>query len=180
MKKSQKIVITGGPGSGKTSLINALHQKGYAIFPEVSRLLIKTALENGVENYFEEKPLEFSATLLKERKAQYSTANKSNESLIFIDRGLPDVFAYLAANKIPHNFDTAILTNHPYDHIIFLPPWKEIYQRDRERFESFTMAEQLGEKLFQFYSQLGYSPITIPPAPLTDRCELVINAIVDG
>ncbi len=44
------IIITGGPGAGKTTLIDALAQSGLATFPEVSRTLIEqeSAKPNGI------------------------------------------------------------------------------------------------------------------------------------
>lgn len=44
------IIITGGPGAGKTTLINALGDSGYPTFAESSRQLIEqqSQLENGI------------------------------------------------------------------------------------------------------------------------------------
>ena len=36
-----KIVITGGPCSGKTALVDKLFEKGYEIIPEVAREIIE-------------------------------------------------------------------------------------------------------------------------------------------
>lgn len=38
----QRIVITGGPGSGKSTLIDALITKGYTCLPEAGRGVIQT------------------------------------------------------------------------------------------------------------------------------------------
>lgn len=44
------IIITGGPGAGKTTLINALADAGYPTFAESSRQLIEqqSQLEDGI------------------------------------------------------------------------------------------------------------------------------------
>ena len=46
----QPIIITGGPGAGKTTLINALGDMGYPTFAESSRQLIEeqSQIENGI------------------------------------------------------------------------------------------------------------------------------------
>ena len=45
--KNKKIVISGGPGSGKTTLVNLLRLKGYECIDEFSRTLIKRAQKQG-------------------------------------------------------------------------------------------------------------------------------------
>ena len=42
MMKSKKIIISGPPGSGKTSIINSLLKKGYNCFQEINPTKIKT------------------------------------------------------------------------------------------------------------------------------------------
>ena len=63
----KKIVITGGPGTGKTTLINALITSGYNCLPEISRQVTLQAQKDGIEQLFLEKPLLFSELLLSGR-----------------------------------------------------------------------------------------------------------------
>ena len=41
--KKELVVITGGPGTGKTTIIDALIEQGYACFPEISRKITLNA-----------------------------------------------------------------------------------------------------------------------------------------
>ncbi len=41
MQKSNFYVLTGGPGSGKTSVLQELERRGYICIPEVARPIIK-------------------------------------------------------------------------------------------------------------------------------------------
>ncbi|WP_028562347.1 ATP/GTP-binding protein [Paenibacillus pinihumi] len=41
------IVITGGPGCGKTTLLNELQKNGYNYVPEVARKIIQTQVSSG-------------------------------------------------------------------------------------------------------------------------------------
>ena len=42
-----KIVISGGPGTGKSTMINELSRKGYNVFEETSREIIKHDKKHG-------------------------------------------------------------------------------------------------------------------------------------
>ncbi|MPT34830.1 MAG: ATPase, partial [Flavobacterium sp.] len=89
------IVIIGGPGSGKTTLINGLTDKGYTCYPEISREVTLEARKQGIEQLFLEKPLLFSELLLEGRKKQFINATKEAADIVFLDRGIPDVLAYM-------------------------------------------------------------------------------------
>ena len=43
----QRIIITGGPGFGKTTILNHLQNAGFNTFEEVARIVIKEELEIG-------------------------------------------------------------------------------------------------------------------------------------
>jgi predicted ATPase len=73
------ILLIGGPGSGKTSIINELTKKGYVCYPEISRQVILEAQQTGIDQLFLKEPLLFSEMLLKGRINQYNNA-KNEES----------------------------------------------------------------------------------------------------
>ena len=53
------VVIIGGPGTGKTTIIDGLTIKGYRCYPEISREVTMEAKKQGIEQLFLEKPLLF-------------------------------------------------------------------------------------------------------------------------
>ena len=91
----QKIVITGGPGTGKSTVIEELIRRELTCMPEISREITLNARINGTEQLFLTKPLLFSELLLEGRINQYIEAEKRNANLVFFDRGIPDVHAYM-------------------------------------------------------------------------------------
>ena len=74
-----KIVISGGPGSGKTTIINSLKDKGYFCYDEVSRELIERNKKNIAHNIFIENPIKFSNMIWEKRENQYNKSIIQNK-----------------------------------------------------------------------------------------------------
>ncbi|MGY5849529.1 AAA family ATPase [Salegentibacter sp. F14] len=178
--KTKKIVITGGPGTGKSSIIRTLEAKGHECLHEISRQVTLEAQKQGIDQLFLDKPLLFSEKLLAGRIVQHKEADMLPASTVFIDRGIPDVLAYM------EYFNTAYTpefieacNNHIYDKIFILPPWPEIYVSDNERYESFNESRRISRYLLQTYKSLGYTPIEVPKAPVIERMEFILKSIDD-
>ena len=62
------IVIIGGPGTGKSTIIDGLLTKGYCCYPEISREVTLQAKKEGIDQLFLDNPLLFSEMLLEGRK----------------------------------------------------------------------------------------------------------------
>ena len=176
--KTRKIVITGGPGTGKSSIIRQLEAKGENCLHEVSREVILEAKREGIDQLFLEKPLLFSQKLLEGRLNQYIEASELKSQHVFIDRGLPDVLAYMDYfnTTYPDLFRTTC-EDYTYDQVFILPPWKEIYTSDNERYESFNEALKISSYLYSTYKKYGYDPIEVPKLPVEDRTEFILNNI---
>ena len=103
------IVIIGGPGTGKTTIIDGLVQNGYCCYPEISRQVTAQAQQQGIEQLFLENPLLFSELLLEGRKKQFLDAHQEPHNIVFLDRGIPDVLAYMhyIGDSYPSFFDAA-------------------------------------------------------------------------
>lgn len=178
--KKEIIVLIGGPGSGKTSLINALIKKGYVCYPEISREIIKEAQKKGIDQLFLENPLLFSELLLEGRVKQYQDAKKSDKNIVFIDRGLPDVLAYMhyIGDSYPEIFRETC-KNYIYTKVFVLPPWKEIYVSDKERYETYEQAVLIHEHLKETYEFYGYQLIEVPKDTIANRMIFIENLLLN-
>ena len=176
--KSKKIVITGGPGTGKSSIIHKLEEWGEKCLHEISRQVTLEAQQEGIDQLFLEKPLLFSEKLLEGRLNQFHEAAKMDAYHIFIDRGLPDVVAYMDYfnTEYPDVFKETC-EKHTYEKVFILPPWKEIYTSDNERYESFEEAEKISSYLYSTYKRYGYEPIEVPKSSVEDRTNFILNKI---
>ncbi|NPA43204.1 MAG: ATP-binding protein [Chlorobi bacterium] len=179
METPKRIVITGGPGSGKTTVIEELRRRGMATMPEISREIIREAKKQGIDQLFLEDPLLFSRKLMEGRIRQYREAAKLDAPVVFFDRGIPDVPAYLhySNTPVPPDMREQCL-RHPYDQPVFImPPWEEIYTTDFERYESFTQAQLIHNKLVNTYNELGYLLIFVPFGPVEKRADFILDVL---
>lgn len=174
----QIIVFIGGPGTGKTTLLDELQAQGYCCYPEISRQVTLEARKQGIEQLFLEKPLLFSELLLEGRVSQYKSALQEPQDWIFIDRGIPDVLAYMhyIGDSYPAHFDAAC-KEHLYTKIFMLPPWEDIYISDEARYENFEQATLIHQHLVETYGQYGYQLIEVPKAPLADRVAFILQSL---
>jgi len=172
------VVLIGGPSSGKTTLIEALKEKGHTCYPEISREVIKEAQEQGIEQLFLEKPLLFSELLLEGRKKQFKSALEEAAPVVFLDRGIPDVLAYMhyIGDAYPAFFDKAC-KDHKYNSVFVLPPWQDIYVSDAERYENYEQAVLIHEHLMETYQKYGYSIIEVPKDTVENRMDFILNQL---
>ena len=187
--RPRKIVITGGPGTGKTSLVRGLEAGGFFCYHEIIRDLTSEATSGAdpsgfISNplAFVEDPFSFNLKILQGRLTQYKEAVASEHSVVIFDRGMPDVLAYMDYfdQQYGEDFIQACEDNR-YDEVVILPPWEGIYKSDEERFESFEEAKAIHHELVKTYKYFDYTPVTLPTGTIDERTTIVteiINSII--
>ena len=175
--KSRRIVITGGPGTGKTAVVNQLEKKGFNCLHEIIRSMTLEARKEGDEKEqrtnplaFVSDPFEFNRQILEGRVKQFELAQNNTQEILFYDRGLPDVLAYMDYFEQEYGEDfEEVCQTYKYDDVLLLPPWKEIYVSDNERLETFEEALEIHRFLEDTYHRFGYEPITVPQGSVEER-----------
>lgn len=174
----QKIVFIGGPGTGKSSVLNYLDNLGYKCMPEISREVTLQAQKEGIEQLFLTDPILFSQKLLEGREKQFLDANASKEEVVFFDRGIPSIFAYMRYTDT--TFPAIFIEKskaHKYTKVFQFLPWEEIYESDNERYETFEQAEIISKFLSDAYSELGYEIINVPFGSVEERSNFILNTL---
>lgn len=171
----KRIVLTGAPGTGKTSIINKLEAK-YSCHQEISREIISQQLANGGEITPWNNLFDFSDLVIKKRLKQYKSCSSG---LYFFDRSILDSIAYLQFGQTEIHPDWLKIaeTNRYHKNVFITPPWKEIYHTDNERKESFQEAHKIHNQLKETYRNYNYNLIEVPCTNINERIEFIIKHI---
>ncbi len=172
----QRIIITGAPCTGKTSILQTLAAKGYSTFKEVAREIIKQELQKGSDILPWQNLNAFSKTVLP---LQIENHQKAIQGLNFYDRGIPDIAAYQQKSNQPifDELQKAIEQHRYHEKVFITPPWKEIYHNDTERKESFEQAMKIHYHLEKIYLKHGYLLLEIPLLEKEERVEFILKSI---
>ncbi|GGE09791.1 AAA family ATPase [Psychroflexus salis] len=175
-QKTKKHLLIGGPGTGKSSTLDYIEKLGFKCFPEIAREITLAAQQKGIDQLFLTDPLAFSNALLDGRIEQFNQAGLLQNKVVFIDRGIPDISAYLdfAKQNYPNNYKIAN-QKYIYDKVFHFPIWKEIFMNDNERYEGFKELNQIDLCLKSTYKNLGYNLIEVPKASIKERADFIIQ-----
>lgn len=171
-----RVALTGGPGAGKTALLETLRARGYPVLPEVARRIIAQRKAKGLSP--RPPPAEFARLILVQDIHQYNRA-PLDRAPTFFDRGMVDSMSMLAQLDLlaPEDRDR-LLAQYPYHSTAFiLPPWREIYRSDAERDQTFGEAVAVYQSLRDWYLQCGYTLVEVPKGSLDERCDFVLQRL---
>ncbi|WP_348521404.1 AAA family ATPase [Bosea sp. TND4EK4] len=94
------VVITGGPGAGKTTLIEALAAAGHAVMPEAGRAVIRAELAAGGSGLPWQNRTRFAELMVEADLCSHQAA-LALPGTVFFDRGVVDIAAYLELCGLP-------------------------------------------------------------------------------
>ena len=171
-------VVTGGPGAGKTTLIERLRQRGFETVPETGRAIIRDQMAiSGPALPWADRGL-FAEMMLSWNMWLYRQAPRGTTP-VFFDRGVVDVIGYLKllGHPVPPHL-TEAARQFRYQRTVFIaPPWADIYAHDTERKQSFAEAEATYATHVDAYVEAGYDLVTLPLVPVEERVEFVLATL---
>jgi predicted ATPase len=171
-------VLTGGPGSGKTAVIEALHQTGYARTVEAGRGIIQDQVAIGGRALPWQDTAFFAELMLSWEMRSYHMAVQS-AGPVFFDRGVVDVIGYLRllSRPVPRHMEQAAECFRYNRRVFIAPPWQEIFAQDRERKQDFEEAMRTYQAIAAAYAERGYELIEMPLSSVEGRTRFVLQNI---
>ena len=164
-------VITGGPGSGKTTLCEKLSQEGIAIGNESGRAILQRPDGHDLRK---RDPLSYALEILKLDIEKFRTANSSTETWLF-DRGFPDNAGFLDLMGLakPKELDQACRDYRYAGSVFVAPPWREIYRGDPVRIQDWHEAKATHVAVSAAWQEYGYDLVELPRASIEERALFV-------
>lgn len=176
--KNNLYILTGGPGSGKTTLIEQLKGMGYGCMSEVGRKIIKEQLAAGGAALPWSDVAGYAHLMLHYSIHDYLHVSGDGD-VCFFDRGIPDVLGYTELIGLPNRQEFVdSVAGFRYNPTVFiLPPWEQIYQTDSERKQDFELATRTYQAMKEVYTMYDYRLVEVPCLPVAERAAFILNRI---
>jgi len=151
------IVLTGGPCTGKTTLLGELEKIGYATVPEAARQLLMQKRPRQRKILFR-NAIEMGRKIHEIQLDQHKAVTDNH----VMDRSPVDPIAYAQAyGKKPTRQMLRTAKEFKADIVFLLEPLKK-YQKDSARTEERKEALLLNQHLRNAYAKLGHNIIEVP------------------
>lgn len=175
-----KVVIDGGPGTGKTSIIKELQNKGYHVEPEAARIVLHRKKYRENPHLSKKDIKEIQQAIWNISINEYRSALKANKNhILFFDRGLFSGISYMILGHVKPSkemLERAKLVLYDYVFIVHPLP-KKFYVNDSVRREDYKTSVKIQAQIIKSYKKFGYKPIIIPFGTVKQRTNFVLKTI---
>lgn len=167
-------IITGCSGGGKSMLLSELEKRGYPVFLEPGRQIVKEQLSVDGDGVPWKNATKFAELCVSRAMYFYNTAARL-DGPVFFDRSMIDNISGIERSGLPMPvYFAQTLVRYRYASRVFMvPPWPEIFAQDAERQHSFAEAEQEFYGLQKAYAADHYEVLLIPKLPVEERADFI-------
>lgn len=168
------VVLSGCSGGGKSTLLDEMHRRGYAVRPEPGRQIVREQAFIGGDAL----PWGDSARFLElciSRAAYFYNTVSADEGCVLFDRSIVDAAAGFARLGVDMpDYARNAVARYRYAPTVFLvPPWEELFRGDAERQKGFGTAVEEYEALERAYPAHGYAIEIVERASVAERADFL-------
>ena len=173
--RDRYVVLSGCSGGGKSALLSEIASRGFRVFAESGRQIIKEQKYIGGDAAPGPDIMKF-VELTISRTMHHMIEAASTRVPVFFDRSIVDQVSGLEHLKIdvPAHLKRAVDMFRYNESVFIVPPWPEIFRNDCERTHSFDDARAQYATLLATYERLEYRLVFVPKAPVSERADFVL------
>ena len=179
----KKVVITGGPYSGKTTIVDYFSKLRFKVLSEVPLEVIKNLNKKlGVEEqkkWRKKNIKDFQIDLAKKQVKREKLLKSKKDEIVFLDRGLHDTLAYCVLyNVVPPKKILALAKKHKYDFVFLLETLSPFKQRSETgRISNKKTSIKIGNLIEKKYKDYGIKVIRVKEMSVKKRGDFIFNII---
>jgi predicted ATPase len=173
------VVVSGCSGGGKSALLAEMAARGYAVFLEPGRQVVKEELLIGGDALPWTDAQRFAERCIARAAYFFNTARPEAGPVLF-DRSIVDAVAALERiGPVPPHCAAAARAYRYGPRAFMVPPWRELFAADPERRHGFEAAVAEYEALMLAYPAHGYATVVVPKAGVRARADFLEAALAE-
>lgn len=179
MQRDHLHIITGAPGTGKTTIVDNLLEVPVDTVGEPARELLAEHRRPGHRGGWGGTTEEFQELLLERSIEKYLRA-ATHDTITVFDRGIPDCIGYANYQGVDPGPSVVAADRHRYAPRVFItPPWEAIYTTDHDRIMTFDMTVDFHGHLVRAYERMDYELVEIPFGTVDERTHYLSARILE-
>ena len=175
-----KLILTGAPGAGKTSLLLALESRGFAVVREAATDVIALDQARGVDEPWLDARFIDQIVRLQVRRENGSTA----VGRVLFDRSpvctlaLARYLGFQPPSALQDELDRILKGDIYCRKVLLIEPIGFITHTDARRI-TYDESLRFGQLHIEAYREFGFELLSVPPNPIDDRVK-TIQAMIEA
>lgn len=171
------VVVSGCSGGGKSTLLAEMARRGFPVFPEPGRQIVREQALIGGPGLPWVDAAAFAELTLSRAMHFFAMAEGGGRPVLF-DRSVVDAVTALerAGQALPHHAE-AVRRCRYGARVFMVPPWEALFAGDGERRHGFAEAVAEYEALMASYPAKGYTTVVVPHGPVAERADFLEAAL---